>query len=194
VSAPTNISAATARELTWGDYVISDVDLLSAPYELWFKTTGQPNEVIQGIWAHALLASTYDPKVTVYSGPDPGSLSVFLGLENIVNRPIQVPTEEGEDRYFQVVQNGAGVPNAPLSFSVTKAPSGLAPAGSLIVNHDHSGFPAAILNASTGAIIGYVRLVAGELGEMLPNGVMLLSDEATGKTVLYNDSLAQIAT
>jgi len=78
--------------------------------------------------------------------------------------------------YFQVTNRNMVDPlDAPLTFSLVAAPAASA-VGSIMAPDDHSGWPMAIISSTTDQVLQFREFVAGESGEMLPNGTVLMSD------------------
>ncbi len=177
MAAPTNISPATAMAVGWGDY-IEDVSEASGPnYEVWFRYLGKVDETAVGVLAGAPAASNYDPQVRIYDNlTDANAATNHIISAN--NAPLILPTSEGITYYIRVRQFGAGVPDTPLTLSIKRAPTGTAAAGSLLINDETDGLPAAVFSSTTGQIFGYLPLPAGEGGAALPDGTVALEDSA----------------
>ncbi len=191
MSAPTNISAATAMDLaTWGDYVVPDVNLLSAPYELWFTFTTLANEYVVGIKSEAPVASTYDPIFVVYDGTVMSLSAVFT--PTAPNRPSDVSVNPSTQYWVRVRQVGAGAPNASLTFRLVKAPSGVVPIGSLLIPDVSPGFRLAAISGVDGSVLGYTPFPAGESGVVLADGTMAVEDTANNNIKIYAADLTTL--
>ncbi len=191
----TNISAATATLIaTWGSTVQDVSDTAGPNYEVWFQYVAKTSERALGVWSQAPVASNYDPRIDVYTGTAASLTSVMTSL----NQPIIVGTVPGQTYFFKVTQVGSGAPSASLTLILTKAGSGAVEAGSLLVNDtsvDGTGqaWPTAVVSPSTGAIVGYVPLPAGEAGIALPNGIIAIEDREASDVKLFSSAFAQIA-
>ncbi len=191
MAAPTNTTAATALALsTWGDYVIPDVNLLSAPYELWFTFTTAASEYVVGLWSMAPQASIYDPIFIVYTGTV-GSLTALF-TPTTPNRPSDVPVTPSTQYWVRVRQVGASVPNASLTFRLVKAASGLIPVGSILIPDVSDGFRMAAISGVDGSVLGYVPFPAGESGIVLADGTTAIEDSGANNIKIYAPDLTTI--
>lgn len=134
-------------------------------------------------------ASIYTPGLDVYLGP-PGSEAIYLSFNfgaTFPNAPIQVPVTASTPYYFKVITNSASASPANLTLSVEAFVPSAAPRGSIFINDDSEGYPAALLSATTGVVLQFIPdIVAGEGGNALPTGEMLLTDTFNqGKPTLY---------
>lgn len=187
--APTNTTAATAQVLsTWGEYEIADVNLLSAPYELWFTYTTLADEYVLGVRGKAPVASTYDPIFRVYDGTV-GSLNEIFAA-TAPNRAGDVPVQPLTQYWVKVTQATGGVPNAPLTFVSAKAPTGIVNVADLMIPDVSGGFRMAVIDPATGTVKAYVVFPAGESGTILPDGTIAMEDSVASNIKIYTDPLA----
>ncbi len=177
MAAPTNITPGTATAVGWGDY-IQDVSEAAGPqYYVWYTYVGKVDETAVGVLAGAPASSNYDPQVRIYDNlTDANAATNHVIAAN--NAPLILPTSAGVTYYIRVHQFGAGVPDTPLTLSIKRAPTGTAPTGSILVNDETDGFPAAVFSGTTGQIFGYLPFPAGEGGAALPDGTVAVEDSA----------------
>ena len=191
--APPNETAATAAAMTVLPYSTSlDVSGATSPnFDVWWSYTAQDGDSVIGFWAFSEVGGTYDPVTTVWTGPDAGTLSQYLSI-TAANKPLQLPVTSGTTYWFRVRQSNSGVaPNIALTVSALAASADEVPAGSLLINDDTPGFPVALLSASTGEALRFVNdFPAGEAGDVLPTGEVLVTDEFVGFDFqLWDDQL-----
>jgi len=174
MAAPTNISAATATEITsLPTTIVQDVSEAAGPlYEVWFKYTGRSGDALAiGAWASTPAASNYETEVSVYTGT-PSSLTLITNFSFIYRVPFEPPAVEGTNYFFQVTQIGAGVPDSDLTFSLVQGPRSGSPIGSILITDFGSDVPALTVSAEDGEILQFINIPASDFGDTLPNGVM----------------------
>lgn len=179
---PTNISPETAQEITTlpTEFTV-DISKTTGPeHELWFKYTGRTNELVIGVLAWAPWGTSfanYRPNISVWTGA-PGSLTEWLPDFPIArtNTPIVVPVVEDQDFYFKVIHSSLTVDataSSTLTMSFVPQPNEAVPAGSFLINDDTTGFPTAIISSSTGEVLRYIDMPAGENGVITPSAIVL---------------------
>ena len=191
--APTNISAASATDLgTLPASVSQDTHDSGTTYAVWYRYTAIDDDVVVGVFGYG-SASIYTPRVTVYTGPASSPVA-YLNIGG-TNKPIQVPVTPGETYYFRFQQFGAANPTpAVLTLEVESFAQQSVPVGSIAVNDDTTGFPLAIMDGTTGDVIRFVQpFPAGEAGDILIDGTVLVEDIDDDDLKLYDDQLNQIA-
>lgn len=192
--APTNTTAATALALAVGSSVTLSVSDIPSDVTktLWFRHTSATRQVISVLgWEEA--ASDYLPNVTVWEGPDAGSLAQTtpFGTGIAQRRLVQITIEAGATLYFRVVDaNGGSNPNGTsgqqLVVTLERSDKAALPAGYLLVPDDKEDFPGALINPGTGVTERLIPIVAGENGAVASNGRFLLEDKHQGTFVLYD--------
>jgi hypothetical protein len=189
--APLNISAVLATVISALPFsTTQNVHDSGTTYTVWYTYTPASSGVY-GVWAFGDL-TTYTPQVKLYTGPASAPVLVTTHSQN---KPFQVYLTGGTEYFFEIVTNGGNPSPASLAFSVLAAPSQLAPVGSLIINDDTDGFPAAVLSSTTGAVIAYKQpFPAGEGGAALTNGRTIFSDEFGDTLQIFDPSLGLLTT
>ncbi len=187
-----NYTAETAFVLGYG-YIQQDPNDSPGPnHDVWVRYNPKVNDLIIGVKLETL--NTVDPPaeatMTAYHG-DPDALSPILSTN--ASHQFTVPTDLGGPIYLRYRDP---TPTAGLiRLTIIPPPYGTAPIGSLIIPDDDAKWPAAVISSSTGAIIGYLRLPAGEGGEILPNGKLLMHDVSDGSLKLWaSDAKTLLAT
>jgi len=188
---PTNTTPATALEITSVPSTVTQ-QALSA---LWFKHTPQAGRVLLYVGADLGLGSdaAYNPTVSVFIGPvdnlterkwsengaDLETFTQATGGGYYLRLPVV-----GEQTYYFQVRNDDDDPvtaGAICAFSILEPPNLDAPTFSAVIPDDSQGFPAAVLDLTTGAFLQFPRFPAGENTDTLPTGEILTQGD-------YNDS------
>lgn len=187
--APTNTSAATATDLgSLPASATQDVHDSGTTYTVWYKVTVPSGVTMLGAFGFGDL-TTYRPTISVFEGP-PEAPESLLGIA-AQNRPVQFPVTAAETYYLRFATNSGNPTPASLSVSVIAGPADAAQAGFLLVPDDTDGFPAAIVDPSTGEVAGFVHpFPAGEWGDTLDDGTILVEDKAAGRIKRYDDAFA----
>lgn len=193
MSAPINVSAATAVQIGWGSLTQDALESTGPNYDLWFKYTGKTDELLIGWLALGLYAAdVYRVRTSVYQ--DDGVTPVF-GLTNKTGA-LMIPVSAGVTIRIRAYIS-SGTPDIPLQVSVLPAPgsSGVTiPANALMINDDGAFEPAAFIDPDTGAVLGYKTSTFGEGMESLPNGIKLLTHESSDEFVIYGTDMEPDAT
>ena len=195
MAVPPNTTPETATVMTMPWFAL--VHVSEAPgglHPVWFAyTAGHECEI--GFWAFADLAGSYAPATTVYTGT-PDSLTIpHLSLQNVVNRPIQVPVIEGQTYYFHIQASVSGAVTTLLQISLIAAPNVAAPVGSLAINDDTGGFPIVVFSATDGAMLQYRGgFPAGETVSMVASGISIWADRDADVLQLYSATLMHTLT
>jgi len=211
VAIPTNLDAATAIDLgPLPAHVVQDVyDVGTATaYTVWYKYTPVASDLVLGAFASG-DAVLYTPRLEVYQ--DAFGTAIPQAL-TATNRPVQFPVEVGvfDAYYFKLVALDPAATPAVLTLDVRRAPIDAARRGDLCVIDDARWFPAVILSPTTDYQVrrfvsgfgpdvlthspGY-GFPAGEVGDILPDGTMLLADNAFDQTVYcFDKTFTAIAT
>lgn len=197
MAAPTNISAATATEITeLPTTIIQDnIDEAAAPnFEVWFTYTGRVGDALAiGVWAFAPIASNYDTVIDVFTGT-PSVLVPITNFSSIGPDPFEPPSELGINYYYRVRQGNAGVtPNASLTFSMLQGPLSGVPVGSLLITDFGSEVPATTVDAGDGDILQFVDIPAADFGDNRANGVLgFINGDAPYVVSLYEASTLEL--
>jgi hypothetical protein len=195
-----NVTIETAIELTVGVPVTQEMYDAGSAYEGWYKRTALPGETFISVWAFGDL-TTYKPLLQVYRAV--GVVHVLTGAGGAVaeshndrrNKPLEVVTVSGTTYYFRASPNTGNPTPATLTIEVALPPSTVAPLGSLLIPDDTFGYPAALLDATTGELLRFVSpFASSEAGAILPNGISCFVDDdevttGTATVKLYDPSL-----
>lgn len=151
------------------------------PFDVWFKHTGGSDYNL-GIWGFGDLVS-FSPRVFVYED-DAETRFPQVGSVDAVNIPLQIPFEAAITRYFRFQPNGFVGASAPLIVNAQRSPNETIPLGSICVPDDHAvtpaGFKLGIFSAIDGDdyhVLNFKNFPAGESGDILDNGMILMADE-----------------
>lgn len=179
--APTNISRATALDVgTLPASVAQVVDFAGTTYTVWYKYTAVSGDNMIGWWAFGDL-TVYIPTMTLYD-------ELTLVISGNTNRPMQFAVSEGRTYYMAIAPNSGNPTPANLTLSVIRHTDVTAPVGSIAINDDTPGFPLAILSATAdNTPLSFLQgIVAGEGGDVLDNGTVLLQDvSVAGRFYIY---------
>lgn len=195
---PANNSAATATVIGSLPYdnVQSDIHDAGTTYDVWYTYVAQPGDVVLGIFGYG-GGTAYTPECITWTGPNAATLSLWPtgGHGFAQDRPLQIPVVDGEQYWFQFVANAGNPTPAVLTLNVQNGPDEEAPAGSVLVNDDTAGFPAALLDADTGDLLQFVYpFPNGEAGDVLDSGLMLIEDFDAGDLKVYDSEFALLNT
>ena len=125
--ATTNTSAATATVIKgWSTTVQNFSDLGAPPYNLWFRVHAGRERA--RIW-HSCKCSIRQ----LHRAAEGHELCTRRDPER-GNRPVTVFPTPGSPLYFKVSIAGTSLPNVPFSLVLVQAPTGTAPAGSILIN------------------------------------------------------------
>lgn len=196
--APTNISAATAIALTLPANLSQDVNDAGTTYTVWYKYTATEDGEL-GIFGFGDLV-TYQPTLATFT---PDGVTPFSILSTPTNQRLQLPVVSGQTYYFRFTSSGGNVTPAVLLLTAELFATQTIPAGSILVNDDSTGFPAAVLSSVTDAnpLAFKQPFAAGEAGSILPSGIMCFEDgdiahDLSGVTgiALYDSTLTELLT
>jgi hypothetical protein len=211
---PTNQTMATAHEITSLPFsIIHDLtgatgDPTGDEFNLWYKvpaaliTAAITTDRLLGARGYLTVATpgpfvrTYiytDPPVGIYGTPYLDAKSNTFG-----DGRVQVPLDDvAQDYYLHVyIEDFSPPPTYTITMEVYLSDENQAiPAGSLFINNDEPGFPAAALSTADGSILAFIEdIAAGETGDILPSGIMALSDADANDIKIYNADLTLRAT
>jgi hypothetical protein len=196
--APPNQTAATATVMTL-DYAatLPDVDLATpAPNcDVWYAFTAPLDARVVGFWAYEAASANYTPRTTVWKGPA-GSLVQVMDGHFADNVPCQFSVTPGESYYLRIRNSSGLTPAAGTSVAISalRPTMSAAPAGSILINDANSDttLPAAVLDAATGEVLQFVTgMAAGEAGDVLPGGTVVLDDVDSLELRVYNAALEE---
>lgn len=189
--APSNTSFLTATDLgTLPATVSQQVDDAGTTYTVYFKVTAPSGATVLGAFAFGDL-SDYRPLINVYEGPA-ASPSTVLDI-TAQNVPVQFPVTPGTEYFLEIVAN-ANVSPSNLTLDVQVAPDEAVDVGDLVVPDDTVGFPAAIIDPATGAVVRFIPFPPGEQGDVLDDGTILVEDNDAGVVKVYDGEFALRAT
>jgi hypothetical protein len=196
---PTNLSALTASDVgTLSATISENIAIAGVSQTVWFSYTAVTDDQVFGVLAFAESGTAYRPKTTIWLGPA-SAPTQYLSSDLVAGHdvPMVVPVTSGT-KYFIKVEPDAfstNPPGANLALRVFKNPTSTAAAGSLFINDDTEFLKAVLLSPTTGAVLQYANTTVGEEGDVLPNGVIALSnDDALSepdRIYIYSPALAQ---
>lgn len=199
--APTNISAATAVEMTPLPYsIVQDVhDGISAVYDVWYKHTCETSGELSVFGSGIIGGGTndYTPYVNVYTG-EPASLTPYLTFDeelSQINLPIQIPVVEGTTYYFEFKDPAIIVAADPADLTlVAQLHTPLeVPFGAIIVPDDTDGFPATAVHPTSGAILRFFHPVpSSEAADVLTGGIIAIADKIDGDVSIFSPDLSEV--
>lgn len=189
--APTNISAATAIDITSLPYSLTQDNAFGGTtYTVWWKRTIAAGETVDSIFGLGSAdLSTYRPTVFLYRNDPAGA--AFTSYQN---RPVYFPTVEGDTWYFKFVSNAGNPSPAPLTVSLQTHQDQSAPAGSIAIIDTRTGYPIAILDAEVDySVLRYVLNTTNtEYGAgILPSGIFAVGHGT--EVILYDSNYTNIA-
>jgi len=186
---PTNQTAGTAIAMV-APYSATQIDInLATPTpecDVWYSYTPAADGSF-GFWVYENTTATYAPAVEVFTGIPP-AVTPYLSAIYAVNKPLQIPVLAGTTYYFRVRNDLATVPalNTSVAVSGVEGPSYTAVIGSILVNDDSTGFPAALISAIDGTVLNFLHdFPAGEDGDVLAGGELLFYDFNTNQCSLF---------
>lgn len=193
MAAPTNTDATTATDLgTLPATITQDVHDAGTTYTVWYKFTAPAGSVVIGAFGFGDLV-TYRPTIRPYSGPAASPVQILSIAGQ--NKAIQFPVTAGSEYFLKLTTNGGNPSPASLSLNVQAHAELATPAGSILVPDDTEGFPAAIINPTTGEVLKYVYpFPAGEQGDALETGAFLVNDNSGTDVHLYDSAFVEQAT
>ncbi len=175
---PPNLTDATAITITSLPYSVT-TDPENNTNELWYKYTALAGDT-PAIGAHVYgVGGVYKPQIAVSEGPLASYVDHPDGFGYYATqKAILVPVTAATDYWFRVSGGSGSTYAAGQTFTlrVYNAPSESTPSGSIIVPDDSAGFPASVIDPATGEVLSYLTLPAGEFGDSLPTGEILVDD------------------
>lgn len=166
---PTNISGATAVELgPLPNSINQDVNDAGTTYTVWYKYTAQAGDNVIGIFARSDDLAVYKPTIAVFT---PDAVTSFPTSVSW-NVPAQYPVTPGQVYYFEVSSFTGNVATAHLTISALQHVDVAVPDGAIVVPDDLPGYPMAVCDPTTGAVVLYVQNIpAGETARNWTSGV-----------------------
>ncbi len=191
---PTNIDGLTAIDLgSLPASVTQDVRDSGTNYTVWYKYTTSATEVTIGVFGFGALSPGYRPTIHVFDGPAAAPTVYPHDGSQIVatNVPVQIPVTPLTTYFFEFVSSTGNTPTtAILTLTAYTAPTTSFSLGDIFINDDTRHLPAIILNGSTGAPKKFINpFPAGEGGDVLTSGVILVDDNSAANLQLYNADL-----
>ena len=192
----TNVSPEYATDLP----TLPAVDAPTPTYgtqEYWYKHTAAANG---GLWAFAgrSAVGTYAPTLQVWLGPVDASFDQMLaGVYAVADTPYLIPATTGQTIYLQALDYAEPDPvTGSLALDVQgffSLPADLD--GYLLIPPDSAGgYPAIVLDPTTGAVVGVVPdFPAGETGASDPDTATLLVADKNDPTALHLYDVATLS-
>lgn len=211
-----NIPAADVQGAPDGTLYASTCDS-TQHHALWFKYTTGSSDIMLAVGIQgAESGDAYKPRLSVWTGTPPSVtqhkvLSATGGLLNnlcanmatAVSRSdiwyLSFPVSASTTYYFQVTDANSTTVTTDLNILGVAAPvlTAAKPGDYLIIN-DAGPFPSAVVDQTTGQLLGYVSLGVGEEGDALQSGQMAFQDTSANAGVggmqIVSRDLTPIAT
>ena len=144
-------------------------------YTVWYTVTVPAGVRVLGAFAFGDL-TVYTPILEApynAAGTFPTSGQVVA-----TNKPTQFAVTPSTQVWLRIRTNSGNPSPASLRLQVEAAPSDAVPVGAIVVPDDAPQRPAALLDPATGEVLRFISpFPAGEAGDVLANGTMLVSDE-----------------
>lgn len=183
---PLNTSATVAIELgPLPRNINQDLNGIGPPHEVWYKYTAKPKEFLVSVQAISTGNAWF--LFQVYTGPASapvayGNVMSTSSFGAFFSSRIQVTP--GVTYYFKVYDSfNLGTLTANLDFRTrgvtgTGLPGALLATSDLRVSNAFGTFdqPGTVIDPVTGAVLRYMPLVAGEHGDVLPDGTIALTN------------------
>jgi len=176
-------------------------------HAVWYKYTTKPGERLISVNADLIgIGGFYGPLLSVWTGTPPALTQVkVVGPSETQNYCgnlaggfwFYIPVTPLTTYYFLVTDSNNTSPlGNGLLFRLRSAPDLGVPIGSLLVNDDVFGFPAATLSAADGSFLQFITgYPAGETSDSVPSGIYCVQNgEADTGVALLNANFQQIAT
>lgn len=152
---------------------------MSQANAVWFLYVAQVAQTVLGVDAQSDMSGNYTPTLSIWTGTPPALTQIrdACVTSGPPNSQIQFNATPGTTYYVQVSNFALTALNSPLTLIGAVGPATTAPAGSLLILNDSTGYPAAVLNASDGAIVRMLALPAAEQADTLPDGSLCIAVE-----------------
>ena len=160
--------------------------------DLWYSYT-TVNESVLNFFGVGGITGPYDPSTVIYTAD-------FNDQLGVTNRAGQVGVTPATQYYFRIDASPIVHPAAAATLSVVGfTNTGTIPAGSIFVPSDNvtgifTDVPSSFIDSTTGEFLAFnTNFPAGEQGDNLTTGQMLLEDENEGDLKLYDGAFNLIA-
>jgi hypothetical protein len=192
-----NVTIETAVAIPTAGAPITQTGLYDGgtTYEAWYQYTALTGQVFISVWAFGDL-TTYKPLLQVYRAAGVVHVLGVAETDNYRrNKPLEIVTVPGTTYYFRVSPNTGNPAPSTLTIEVALPPTTTAVAGSLLIPDDTFGYPAVLLDATTGEVLRFVTpFASSEAGAILPNGISCFVDDdevttSIATVKLYDPSL-----
>lgn len=166
-SLPTNISAATATNITSLPYTDS-YDTFNLP--IWYKRTAEGDEKYIGVWGFGGLGD-YAPSLYVWTGSGTTEWPNASFQTIAVNVPAETPQVSGSTYYYEFRSDFSGV-GGTLDVSFLPEPDDPLPQGAFLVTDESQGYGASVISETDGHVyqFKYPEFPASEIGTRLYGG------------------------
>lgn len=194
IAIPANASFANAIDISPLTYdTVQNLVVEGFAFDGWYKHTGTASYNL-GIWGFGDLV-TFMPTVEVYES-DGTTRFPAINPISAINIPLQVPFVLANTKYFRYVPNSRALVTANLTLNAQQSPDESIPLGSICVPDDQAegDFKLAILSALDGDdyhVLTFKDFPAGESGDILNNGSILIADEDDNSIKGFNSSYVQ---
>lgn len=195
IAIPTNAGFAGAIDIVGLPFTANQNLVVSGfAFDGWYKHTGISSYNL-GIWGFGDLV-TFMPTVEVYES-DGVTRYPAISQISAINIPLQVPFVGANQKYFRYIPNSRTLAVANLVVNAQQSPNESIPLGSICVPDDtaEGDFKLGIFSAIDGDdyhVLVYKDFPAGESGDSLDNGFILVQDEEDNSIKGFNASYAQV--
>lgn len=192
-TATANIAATSAYDIgTLPKTIIQNNRPSGTTLTKWYKLTPGLGEVLT--YGLGNVIPGYAQSIGVYEGPAAAPTTLLGGIVGL-NVPIQWPAEAATEYFLRCLAIDSTDNPAFLVLDVRLHISTNVVAGDILVNDDSGGFPVAILSYSEDYVVKrFIQpFPAGEEGDVLPNGIMLLEDADNAQIKSYRSNFDNIA-
>lgn len=208
--APTNITPETATVVSALPFT-ETIDVTDAPtgsgyastcdtnqyHAIWYAWTAQARDIYVAVGRSSSPAASVAGKVSIWEGAL-GSLTQLTVspqdfCASLADHYFSVPVVPGSTYYIQVTTTANTAPAGLVVVTMEEQPFLTAASGSVVIADDYIGFPAAVIDRSTGDFLQFVDLFAGEYADTMPTGQICVQTDDTHVSV-YTASRSLIAT
>lgn len=158
-------------------------------FPVWFEFDNPVDNKMVSVIAYNNVGN-YKPRIQPYSDSTTRILNI-----SALNRPVQFPVSSSGSKYI-LINKDSNELTADFSLELTPFTPITIPRGSIAVNDDTAGFPLAILSVFTDytALDFILGFPAGEAGDILTNGIILVEDKSDGTLKARNADYSNLNT
>ncbi len=197
MSAPTNISAASATDLgTLPASVSQNVHDAGTTYTVWYRYTAAADDAVVGFFGFGDLTA-YFVRTQVFNNVAalPANEIIDTGTGSNANKAVQFAVTPAVTYYIKLSPPAGNPSPAVLLIEAQSFAQQTAPSGSIAVNDDTEGFPLTIIDATNGDILRFVNpFPSGEAGDVLNDGTSLVYNLDSTTLSIYDDQFNVVTT